>query len=107
MVEISLKEITKKRTNENCYLIESEAEDFSFIHGSYYRESTLDELYDTAILYMQEKVKWESLENKIKWDRDEVDLKRQKSLWVYKKDIDDKLINVKNLVIDGEKQVIE
>lgn len=102
MVDIkkAIKDIVEYRSKEKCYLIYDDEEDFFIIYGSKWRIVKCESLYDILISFLEDKTGWSFTEKRIISDRD-----NNLEGWQYlNKDVEDKIIDINVLFIDGEKK---
>lgn len=100
-IKKSIKEIVENRYKEKCYLIYDNEGDFFVIYGSMWRTIENGWLYDALISFVKGgEVKWPFYEKRIILDRDQSPRE-----WKYlNKEVEDKVIHIDELFIDGEKK---
>ncbi|MEK3973740.1 hypothetical protein [Psychrobacillus sp. FSL K6-1267] len=103
---MKIKDITAYRNKTKCYLIEDKEGDFFVIYGTKCRKVLSGDLYDVIISFKQEKVRWRFVERRIKLNRDDEYLTRNKNNWLYlDRDVYESEVDVVSLYVDGEKKI--
>ncbi|KLV29835.1 hypothetical protein [Priestia megaterium] len=101
MVDIkkTIKDIVEYRSKEKCYLIYDVEGDFFIIYGSKWRIVEGESLYEILFSFLKDKRRWSFTEKRIIRDRDD-----NLEEWQYlNRDVEDKIIDIDVLFIDGEK----
>ena len=102
MVDIkkAIKDIVEYRSKEKCYLIYDDKGDFFIIYGSKWRVVKGESLHEILFSFLKDKTSWSFTEKRIIRDRDS-----NLEGWQYlNKDVEDKIIDIDVLFIDGKKQ---
>ncbi|MDF2013300.1 hypothetical protein [Priestia megaterium] len=95
-----IKDIVEYRSKEKCYLIYDVKGDFFIIYGSRWRIVEGDSLYEILFSFLEGKRGWSFTEKRIIRDRDD-----NLEEWQYlNKNVEDKIIDIDVLFIDGEKE---
>ncbi|MGQ3380764.1 hypothetical protein ACT6P6_22145 [Priestia endophytica] len=99
-IKKAIKDITEDRRKEKCYLIYDDEGDFFVIYGSRWRVVKGGYLYDVLISFLKKKTGWLYPKKNIIRDQNS-----NPEEWKYlNTDINDKIINIDILFIDGEKK---
>lgn len=104
-MKVTLGELTQYRKNERLYLIEDKDYNIIVIYGTKYCEVLNRELYDVILSFLNNKVGWDYVARRIRHDRDDNYREGENNTWSdFNGAVKDKIVDVKNLFIDGKKK---
>ncbi|MEZ7170766.1 hypothetical protein [Sporosarcina sp. OR05] len=107
-MKMTLRDITEYRRNEKCYLIEHDDGDYFVVYGSKYREVIGGELWDLITAFVNEKINWKQVSNRLIFNRDDEFREGHKHKWShFDNESKNKVLDVQKLYIDGEKRELD
>lgn len=108
ILEMTLTEITDRRKEEHCYLIEDIEGKYIVIYGSRFTEITNDDFKNiiSTFLSPDSSLSWDFVRKRLKHDRDDALKDGQKSKWLYlDNEAKEKSIEVSTIYVDGIKKI--